>query len=121
MLDIAAQIAYWKAGAEEDWQVAEDLMRLGRARHGLFLAHLALEKILKAHVCRVTRDVPPRLHLLLRLAERTGLVFSEAQREFLARFDRHQLAGRYPDSAPLPLDAETVSGRWDKHRSYSRG
>jgi HEPN domain-containing protein len=106
MVDVAAHIAYWRGGADEDWQVADDLMRLGRVRHGLFFAHLALEKILKAHVCRATRDVPPRLHLLLRLAERTGIGFSEVQREFLARFDRHHLAGRYPDSVPLPLDAE---------------
>jgi HEPN domain-containing protein len=105
---VPAQIAYWKGGAQEDWQVAEDLVRLGRVRYGLFFAHLALEKMLKAHVCRETRDVPPRLHLLLRLAERTAIDFSESQREFLARFDRHHLAGRYPDSAPLVLDAEAV-------------
>jgi HEPN domain-containing protein len=70
----------------------------------LFFVHLALETILKAHVCRATRDVPPRLHLLLRLAERPAIGFSEGQQEFFARFDRHHLEGRYPDSAPLPLD-----------------
>ena len=83
MIDVPAQIAYWKSGAEEDWQVAVDLVRLGRVRHGLFFAHLALEKVLKAHVCRVTRDVPPRLHLLLRLAERTASVFPKANENSL--------------------------------------
>jgi hypothetical protein len=43
MVDVPAQIAYWKGGAQEDWQVAEDLVRLGRVRYGLFFAHLALE------------------------------------------------------------------------------
>jgi hypothetical protein len=28
----------------------------GRTRHGLFFAHLALEKTLKAHVCRATNE-----------------------------------------------------------------
>jgi HEPN domain-containing protein len=42
----------------------------------------------------------PRLHTLLRLAERTDLKLSEEQREFLARFDKYQIEGRYPDSLP---------------------
>ena len=37
---------------------------------------LAVEKMLKAHMCRATGDLAPRKHPLLRLAERTGLVFS---------------------------------------------
>ena len=81
--------------------MAVELVDLGHTRHGLFFAHLALEKMLKAHVCRATRDLAPRIHTLLRLAERTGLVLSETQRTFLARFDRYQLEGRYPDLLPV--------------------
>jgi hypothetical protein len=55
MIDVEKQIAYWRAGAAEDWQVAQELINLGRTRHGLFFAHL-LEKLLKAHVCRATRE-----------------------------------------------------------------
>lgn len=106
MVDPSKQIAYWRSGAEEDWQVAEELVRLGRVRHGLFFAHLALEKVLKAHVCRATSDLPPRLHLLLRLAECARVALSEEQRMFLARFDRHQLQGRYPDLLPEPPTSE---------------
>jgi len=40
-----------------------------RIRHGLFLANLALEKALKALVCKATRDLAPRIHNLVRLAE----------------------------------------------------
>ena len=108
MIDIEKQIAYWRAGAAEDWQVAQELINLGRTRHGLFFAHLALEKLLKAHVCRATRDLAPRLHPLLRLAERTALTPSDEQRAFLARFDRNQLEGRYPDLLPAAPDVETA-------------
>ncbi len=66
----------------------------------MFFAHLALEKLLKAHVCRTIQDLAPHLHTLLRLAERTDLTFSEEQRDFLARFDRYQIEGRYPDVPP---------------------
>ena len=108
MIDVEKQVHYWRTGASEDWQVAVELVNLGRTRHGLFFAHLALEKMLKAHVCRVTHDLPPRIHPLLRLAERTTLTLSEEQRVFLARFDRYQMEGRYPDLLPAAPDVETA-------------
>lgn len=95
-IDTQKHIEYWRSGANEDWDVAVELVSARRARHGLFFAHLALEKLLKAHVCRTTGDLAPRIHALLRLAERTDLDLSEKQRLFLARFDRYQLEGRYP-------------------------
>lgn len=100
MIDIDKQIAYWRAGAIEDWDVAVELVNLGRTRHGLFFAHLAFEKLLKAHVCRTTGDLAPRLHTLLRLAEQTDLTLSTEHTVFLARFDRYQVEGRYPDLLP---------------------
>jgi len=47
MVDIAKQIAFWRDGANEDWDVARQLVDTGRTRHGLFFAHLALEKYLR--------------------------------------------------------------------------
>lgn len=102
MIDVEKQITYWRDGSVEDWQVALELINLRRTRHGLFFAHLALEKMLKAHICRATADLAPRMHTLLRLAEGTGLAYSEEQRIFLARFDRYQIEGRYPDLLPPP-------------------
>jgi HEPN domain-containing protein len=107
-VDITRQIEYWRSGASEDWQVAVELVDSSRTRHGLFFAHLALEKLLKAHVCRTTGDLAPRIHTLLRLAERTDLSVSEPQRLFLARFDQYQLEGRYPDVLPIAPDIETA-------------
>ena len=95
-IDTLKQIEYWRSGASEDWDVAVELVNAGRTRHGLFFAHLALEKMLKAHVCRTTGDLAPRIHALLRLAERPNLALSEEQRLFAARFDRYRLEGRYP-------------------------
>jgi len=107
-MDIAKQVQYWRAGAVEDWEVAAELVDAGRTRHGLFFAHLALEKLLKAHVCRTIGDLAPRIHTLLRLAERAGLPMSESHRVFLARFDRYQLEGRYPGMLPAPPDPKTA-------------
>lgn len=59
MIDIDKQISFWRNSAEEDLAVARDLVHRNRIRHGLFFAHLALEKALKAHVCCVTQDIHP--------------------------------------------------------------
>ncbi len=79
MIDIDKQIAYWRDSADEDFAVARELVRRTRIRHGLFFAHLALEKALKAHVCRVTQDIAPRVHNLVRLAELAELDLQPAQ------------------------------------------
>ncbi len=56
-------------GAMEEWVVANELLTLERTRHALFWTHLTLEKMLKAHVCRQTKAVPPKIHNLLTLAK----------------------------------------------------
>ncbi|MCA9982125.1 MAG: HEPN domain-containing protein [Anaerolineales bacterium] len=101
-MDIEKQIAYWQHSAVEDWDVAQDLIEQGRARHGLFFAHLTLEKLLKAHVCHATQDLAPRTHNLVRLAELTALAFSAEQIDLLADMNAFNLEGRYPDSLTLP-------------------
>lgn len=102
MIDIQKQITYWRDGSNEDIEVAKELVGLGRTRHGLFFAHLSLEKMLKAHVCRATGDLAPKIHNLVRLAELANLTFSKNRQRFLAGFDMYQLEGRYPDRLPAP-------------------
>ena len=72
MIDIEKHVDFWREGAREDWAVALELVNKERTRHGLFFAHLALEKALKALVCQKTRDLAPRTHNLVRLAEFAG-------------------------------------------------
>ena len=59
MVDIKKQISYWRDNALEDLNVARDLVRDAKVRHGLFFAHLAIEKALKASVCNTTGDIAP--------------------------------------------------------------
>jgi len=97
MIDIEKQVAYWRDGASEDWQVARDLIRRKRTRQGLFFAHLALEKALKAHVCRHSQDLAPRMHNLVRLAELAGFRLDEKQIDVLAEMNAFNIEGRYPE------------------------
>ncbi len=56
----------------------------------------------------MTNGLAPRIHALLRLAELAKLDLSQDQLVFLARFDRYQLEGRYPDMLPPAPDIETT-------------
>jgi HEPN domain-containing protein len=118
MVDVAKHIEYWRKGAEEDWPVGQELVARQRTRHGLFFVHLALEKALKAHVCKATADaaprLTPRLHNLVRLAEIARLNLSPEQLDALAVLNSFSLAGRYPETATAPLsraDADVYVGR----------
>ena len=103
-MDVNKQIGYWVTGAEEDFAAAQTLFEKGHLRHSLFLAHLAVEKMLKAHVIKQTNDIPPRIHNLIRLAEIARLKLQPQQEQFLREFGIYQLEGRYPDAEQIPMD-----------------
>ena len=98
MVDIAKQIAFWRDSAKEDWDVARQLVDNGRTRHGLFFAHLAIEKILKAIICKQSQDLAPRLHNLSRLAELAALTLDTGKMEVLAEMNAFHVEGRYPEN-----------------------
>ena len=109
-MDVTRLVAYWQSGSAEDFAAARALLEKRHTRHALFLAHLALEKLLKAHVTRARNEIPPRIHDLLRLAEFAQLPLTANQRVFLGVFQKHCLAGRYPDLGPAPSVAEGEDG-----------
>ncbi len=77
-------------------------MDSGRTRHGLFFAHLTLEKIIKAIVCDKSQELAPRLHNLSRLAELAALSLDTEKTEVLAEMNAFQVEGRYPESLTKP-------------------
>jgi HEPN domain-containing protein len=106
MVDIDKQISYWKANADEDWAVAQQLLESGRIRHCLFFAHLALEKMLKGLVCKNTGDLAPRIHNLNRLIGLSGVAASSEQLDILAEMNAFHIEGRYPETLTKPPTIE---------------
>lgn len=91
-------IQYWKETAEDDWLSAHDLFKTKRYLQCLFLAHLTIEKLSKAHwVQDNAGDYPPRIHNILRIWGDTQLLPSPDQENAAADLNRFQLEGRYPD------------------------
>ncbi|MGC1379024.1 MAG: HEPN domain-containing protein [Anaerolineales bacterium] len=95
--DIGKQVSYWLDTARDDWRVAQKLLADNELRQGMFLVHLALEKVLKAHVCKATNDYAPRIHKLARLAELAALGLTQEQLDVLVDINEYNLEGRYPD------------------------
>ncbi len=109
MVDIAKQIVFWRESAKEDWAVARQLVDSGRIRHGLFFAHLTLEKTLKALICKHSKDLAPRLHNLSRLSEMTGITLEPEHIDILAETNAFHIEGRYPESLATPPTKEEAS------------
>lgn len=95
---------YWVRSAEEDFEVGSNLIKAGKARHGLFFINLAVEKILKACVCRNQKKTPPKTHNLVYLYELAGLEENAERQDALEALNRFCLEGRYPEQWPVIPD-----------------
>ncbi len=89
----------WLASAARDHDVAAELVATSRYSHGVFFAHQAAEKTLKAAVLVRTRALPPMTHNLRLLAERTGETPPAEVETAMLRLMPHYTASRYPDVA----------------------
>ncbi|MGA2797485.1 MAG: HEPN domain-containing protein [Thermoguttaceae bacterium] len=116
-MEFQQQIDYWRQSSEDDLEAAESLFNNHKFRQALFFIHLSIEKILKSHVVKNTRDVPPRIHDLLRLANLSGLKISDLQRKVLSRFQFYCLEGRYPDFQPSPPSEKETQNELNEARS----
>jgi len=66
-------IKYWIDSAEHDLDVAESLFANAKYDWCLFIAHLVLEKTMKALYVKHKNDFPPRTHDLVRLSKYVDL------------------------------------------------
>ena len=117
MINKEKHIEHWKNGSDEDFEVAQQLIRSNKVRHGLFFLHLSLEKILKAHVCSYNNDIAPRLHNLIRLSELSGIIFETTQTDFLSEMNPFNIEGRYPElwgTVPSQQEAEALLNKTEE-------
>jgi HEPN domain-containing protein len=108
MIELERQIAYWKSGAFDDPETTKVLIDKDRLLHGLFFCHLVIEKIIKAHVVKLTKEFAPRTNNLFHLSEKANLKFNEDQEIFLGILMKYQLQGRYPDYNPSVPDRAKI-------------
>jgi HEPN domain-containing protein len=104
MMNIPKQTEYWVRNAKEDFEVGSNLIKAGKTRHGLFFVHLAMEKMLKACVCKNQNKTPPKIHNLINLYRLAGLEANTERQDALGALNRFCIEGRYPEEWPVISD-----------------
>ncbi|HVC35583.1 MAG TPA: HEPN domain-containing protein [Chloroflexota bacterium] len=87
----------WVDSAEYDWVTARELLTAGRYVYVVFFCHLAIEKLLKAHVAEVTNSLPPRTHDLVSLIRTAGLDVPGRYLQFIGTISGQSVSVRFPD------------------------
>jgi HEPN domain-containing protein len=91
-------IKFWLDSAEDDLESSFVIFNSKRYHWSLFIAHLALEKILKAlYVQFSDNKTPPRIHNLLKLAELSNIMLNEEKQDFFTDVNRFHIEARYPE------------------------
>ena len=77
-------IQYWINTTEDDLKAVDSNFNSGHFVWALFIGHLVLEKILKAHWVKFNQQPnPPRTHNLVRLAQQSNIRLSKEKEDFL--------------------------------------
>ena len=95
--------ANWIALADYDIETARHMLATGRYLYVIFLCHLALEKLLKAHVAEVTQTLPIKTHDLIYLVKKCGMAVSEDHLDFIGKVNTASIPTRYPDDLQRAL------------------
>lgn len=91
-------IQSWLDSAARDLTACESLFEKKHYDWCLFIGHLVLEKVLKALWIRAHHPEPhPRIHNLVKLAEKIPLSLTDEQTTQLLDFNQFYLKGRYPE------------------------
>lgn len=114
----------WIALAEYDLETAKHMLSTGRYLYVIFLCHLALEKMLKAHVTEVTKEFPAKTHDLIYLVKNGKLLLPQDMLEFVGKINTASIPTRYPEDLQLTIQEypESVAQvTWKILRKYSYG
>ena len=95
--------ANWIALADYDLETARHMLATRRYLYVVFLCHLALEKILKAHVAEVTQTFPIKTHDLIYLVKKIGLELPQIYIDFIGKINTASIPTRYPDDLQRSL------------------
>ncbi len=92
------KVSYWIELSEYDLETASAMLESKRYLYVGFMAHQAIEKILKALLVRLENKPAPFSHSLSFLAKQAGIYdsFSEEQKDFIDILEPMNIETRYP-------------------------
>ena len=95
---MGSKVTYWAELSDYDMRTAEAMLQGKRYLYVGFMAHQAIEKILKAYFVSCKGKTAPFSHSLSFLAKQSGIYdeFSEKQKDFLDTLEPMNIEARYP-------------------------
>jgi len=93
--NIESIIKYWKESSDQNYETMQHLLNSKDYSWALFLGHLVIEKLLKAHYVKKYQKHALFIHDLLRLAQKIELEVSFEQEEWLDEISTFNLNTRY--------------------------
>ena len=98
MMSKEEHIAYWKETAETDWDTAVYLYNGAKFHMALFMFHLVLEKLMKAHWVKDNiNNIPPFSHDLENIYNQTDLELDMDTIDYFSIISKWNTTSRYPD------------------------
>lgn len=97
-MTLGEHIEFWINKSEEDFNTATKMFESGIYDWSLFVAHLALEKILKsAWIKHNEKSNPPKIHNLVTLAKKSNIRLTQEQMKNYLLINNFHLEARYQD------------------------
>jgi len=92
------KVTYWIDLSDYDIDTASAMLKSKRYLYVGFMAHQAIEKILKAYFVKNKNEVAPFSHSLAYIAKKADLYryFSEKQKNFIDFLEPLNIEARYP-------------------------
>lgn len=100
------KVKYWTELSEYDMKTAEAMLQSKRYLYVGFMAHQAIEKILKAYLVHVGSKTVPFSHSLSLLAKKADIYnsFSDKQKDFVDLLEPLNIEARYPTNKQQLLE-----------------
>ena len=87
----------WADQSRYDLETARAMLDSSRYLYVLFCCQQAIEKALKAKIVSLTGELPPRIHNLMRLAEKAGIELNIDQARLCKELSAYYVQTRYPE------------------------
>ena len=93
------KVQHWFDLSDYDIETAKVNLKGGRLLYVGFMCHQSVEKALKATYAEITQEVPPKIHNLNILLEKTQLVdkISEENKDLIRELNPLNVEARYPE------------------------
>jgi HEPN domain-containing protein len=90
-------IKFWLDSSKEDFEIAKDLLKACRYSYSMFMCQQTIEKLLKGIIIILTKDHPPYIHDLVRLARATKFKIPDKLEADLRLITSYYIKSRYKE------------------------